>query len=245
MKKYPDTRGQNPLIHYALYGRKRGYFTNDNELKASNNIDKANSLLTFWVGIMGLLGVFVPIILQLRIYFDDKQLKDTFKNEIDEHLKRASIKYQEHCQFIDEKQARLDCQLCVNELNSFSIVAKYGCTQEYSDGSNVLILLWKQSTNNLENMIMFYFKEDSSECEKYRTELISALIHVWVTLNLFNEHDRIKPRYRSRDIVRIKDNIQQRITDIASRSYVDWSTLHGQMKDTISILRNLKFDKSS
>ncbi len=196
---------------------------NDIRQETNNNLDKTSSLISFWIGIIALLGVFVPLILQFRLYYIDKSLIHDMENKM------------------NDEQIRLENHLCMSELNSFSVIAENILLQETSDLNNVLIQLWNQSNNNLEKMIEFCFKDKQNECDKYRIELINSLIHVLIALSRIR---RLKCN-RFRDIESVSDGIRKIIIDIADRNYDDWNALHDKMKMIIKKLRVIRFSEKS
>lgn len=190
---------------------------NDLRQETNNNIDKINALISFWVGIMGLLGVFVPLILQFRLHYTDKKLRDE----------------------LDEKQMRLESLLSINRLNSFRIIAEHGIKQEHSDSIDVMRKLWEQSNDDFEKMINFCFADKLNDNEEVRLNLINSLVHILVTLSRLEENGYFK---RLRKIQRISDKLNLLVSKIISKTYTDWETLHEEMKCILIELRKMDFN---
>lgn len=190
---------------------------NDLRQETNNNIDKINALISFWVGIMGLLGVFVPLILQFRLHYTDKKLRDE----------------------LDEKQMRLESLLSINRLNSFRIIAEHGIKQECSDRGNVMQKLWEQSNDDLEKMINYCFTDKQNENDETRLNLVNSLVHILVTVSRVKTFLHIKHRRR---IDQISDKLNTLVSIIISKAYKDWETLHEEMKCILIELRKMDFN---
>lgn len=190
---------------------------NDLRQETNNNIDKINSLISFWVGIMGLLGVFVPLILQFRLHYTDKKLRDE----------------------LDEKQMRLESLLSINRLNSFRIIAEHGIKQECSDRGDVMQKLWEQSNDDLEKMINYCFTDKQNENDETRLNLVNSLVHILVTVSRVKIFLHIKHHRR---IDQISDKLNTLVSIIISKAYKDWETLHKDMKCILVKLRKINFN---
>ena len=190
---------------------------NDLRQETNNNIDKINALISFWVGIMGLLGVFVPLILQFRLHYTDKKLRDE----------------------LDEKQMRLESLLSINRLNSFRIIAEHGIKQECSDRGDVMQKLWEQSNDDLEKMINYCFTDKQNENDETRLNLVNSLVHILVTVSRVKIFLHIKHRRR---IDQISDKLNTLVSIIISKAYKDWETLHEEMKCILIELRKMDFN---
>lgn len=190
---------------------------NDLRQETNNNIDKINALISFWVGIMGLLGVFVPLILQFRLHYTDKKLRDE----------------------LDEKQMRLESLLSINRLNSFRIIAEHGIKQECSDRGDVMQKLWEQSNDDLEKMINYCFTDKQNENDETRLNLVNSLVHILVTVSRVKSFLHIKHRRR---IDQISDKLNTLVSIIISKAYKDWETLHEEMKCILIELRKMDFN---
>lgn len=190
---------------------------NDLRQETNNNIDKINALISFWVGIMGLLGVFVPLILQFRLHYTDKKLRDE----------------------LDEKQMRLESLLSINRLNSFRIIAEHGIKQECSDRGDVMQKLWEQSNDDLEKMINYCFTDKQNENDETRLNLVNSLVHILVTVSRVKIFPHIKHRRR---IDQISDKLNLLVSKIISKTYKDWETLHEEMKCILIELRKMDFN---
>ena len=190
---------------------------NDLRQETNNNIDKINALISFWVGIMGLLGVFVPLILQFRLHYTDKKLRDE----------------------LDEKQMRLESLLSINRLNSFRIIAEHGIKQECSDRGDVMQKLWEQSNDDLEKMINYCFTDKQNENDETRLNLVNSLVHILVTISRVKSFLHIKHRRR---IDQISDKLNTLVSIIISKAYKDWETLHEEMKCILIELRKMDFN---
>lgn len=190
---------------------------NDLRQETNNNIDKINALISFWVGIMGLLGVFVPLILQFRLHYTDKRLRDD----------------------LDKKQMRIESLISINRLNTFRIIAEHGLKQERSDSIDVMRKLWEQSNDDFEKMINFCFADKLNDNEGVRLNLINSLVHILVTLSRLEKNGYFK---RLRTIKRISDKLNLLVSKIISKTYTDWETLHEEMKCILIELRKIDFN---
>ena len=190
---------------------------NDLRQETNNNIDKINALISCWVGIMGLLGVFVPLILQFRLHHTDKRLRDD----------------------LDKKKMRIESLISINRLHTFRIIAEHGLKQERSDSIDVMRKLWEQSNDDFEKMINFCFADKLNDNEGVRLNLINSLVHILVTLSRLEKNGYFK---RLREIKHISDKLNLLVSNIISKTYKDWETLHEEMKCILIELRKMDFN---
>lgn len=66
--------------HKALMAR-QDMLADDLRQETNNNINKVNGWLAFWMGVMAILGVFVPIALQFKLYRESRDREDLYQRQ--------------------------------------------------------------------------------------------------------------------------------------------------------------------
>lgn len=213
---------------------------NDIRQETNNNLDKTNSLISFWVGIMALLGVFVPIILQFKIHHVAKSDIDKIKSEAETKVNEAEVKINDQIAKFDEwankTKRNIDILHYTNELSSIYLSAQYRLSTEFSSRKEVFRLLWQQSNDNFAIIIDNLFK--SPDTDQNRGQLMECLIHVSATLRLISSEIS---RNRNRSVMNANDMVRKIINIVHTRDYVNWETLHETFESLLRQLRSLTF----
>lgn len=88
--------------------------TDEIRQETNNMINKMNGWLGFWMGVMAILGVFVPIALQLKLYREnrdnDAKLRQEYKDEL-KRLRQETENYKTECERVQRtEQAELQSE---------------------------------------------------------------------------------------------------------------------------------------
>lgn len=88
--------------------------------ETNNIINKMNGWLGFWMGVMAILGVFVPIALQLKLYRENRDTEERLRKECKEeltHLRKESTLYEKKCEITQRtSQAEIKAELLNMEI---------------------------------------------------------------------------------------------------------------------------------
>lgn len=88
--------------------------------ETNNIINKMNGWLGFWMGVMAILGVFVPIALQLKLYRENRDTEERLRKECKEeltHLRKESTLYEKKCEITQRtSQAGIKAELLNMEI---------------------------------------------------------------------------------------------------------------------------------
>lgn len=75
-------------IEHLDLSRKYETLINDVRQETNNNLDKLNTWLSFWIGILAVFGVLAPIVAEYRFRLDNEKRWEEKNNEIDETFKK-------------------------------------------------------------------------------------------------------------------------------------------------------------
>lgn len=88
--------------------------TDDIRQETNNMINKMNGWLGFWMGVMAILGVFVPIALQLKLYRENRDYDTKLRQDYKDELNRLRIEinnYKTECENVQRtEQAELKAE---------------------------------------------------------------------------------------------------------------------------------------
>lgn len=88
--------------------------------ETNNIINKMNGWLGFWMGVMAILGVFVPIALQLKLYRENRDTEERLRQECKdelEHLRNKSIQNEKKNEIVQRtSQAEIKAELLKMEI---------------------------------------------------------------------------------------------------------------------------------
>lgn len=214
---------------------------NDLRQETNNNLDKTNSLISFWVGIMALLGVFVPIILQFKIHHiaksDIDRIKSDAETEITAKLNQIDNKIAEFDKWANKTKRDIDILLYTNELNSIYLGAQYRLIPEINNRREVFGHIWQQSNEKFAYIIDYTFKD--SDTSQNRAQLMECLINVSATLRLISSETS---RNRHRSVMEANNKVKEAMKVIYSRNYMNWQALHVTFEQLLSQLRSIDFE---
>lgn len=96
--------------------------TDDIRQETNNIVNKMNGWLGFWMAVMAILGVFVPIALQIKLYLEnrdsDARLRQECHEEL-EHLREESASYESKCEnVLRTEQAKITGELLKMEVHA-------------------------------------------------------------------------------------------------------------------------------
>lgn len=128
---------------------------NDIRQETSNNIDRINSVLTFWLGIMSLVGVLVPIALQIRLKHSSEYELSTLREEKDR------LQNDMHC--LAEKFSY------IGNISALQNISQCRSTPESIDSQTLIKCIWKDSLYRFECVFSSIF----SEIEENKLRIIS------------------------------------------------------------------------
>lgn len=204
---------------------------NDLRQETNSNIDKINALLSFWVGIIALLGVFIPIALQFKLRADSNERMNVIEKRFhkikkDIHkwsiLQNKEIKYHSH----------------IYTLNSICINAEHKISLELGNYESISQGIWDNAIENFKEIVTVIFSQE--ENNKNRYILIDSLIHTAVALDKINRSaSRSQTRHRS--ITNAQDSVSRIITIIHSKNYPSWVSLHTTMQSLLQQLSIIDF----
>ena len=214
---------------------------NDQRQETNNNLDKTNLLISFWVGIMALLGVFIPIILQFKIHHIAKSevekikaeletIKSDSKTAVNQEIKKVSSQ-------MDEWKKEVKILHYINELSSIYLGAQYRLIPEINNRREVFGQIWQQSNKKFAYIIDNTFKD--TDTDQNRAQLMECLINVSATLRLIISETS---RNRHRSVMEANNKVKEVMKMVNSRDYLNWQALHTTFEELLSKLRSIDFE---
>lgn len=182
--------------------------------ESNNIINKMNGWLGFWIGVLALLGVFVPISLQFRLKQNADSQADELKNKCDDIEKDLTTKEKDIKNRINETIGNFQKEKNLLEFTSLVRNFQYVFetpemqTNEYRRG--VLVRIWQRIIPRLHEFISNYSKNNRD------VDVIHELtIGLVMTANVLTLMLRMAPR-RIRHLNKMIDDTMRLISDLNS-----------------------------
>lgn len=86
--------------------RRQDILTDDLRQETNNVINKVNGWLAFWMGIMAILGVFVPIALQFKLYRETRDREEEGKTKLEKAIRGGRIMLNKSKELWDKEIAK-------------------------------------------------------------------------------------------------------------------------------------------
>lgn len=202
--------------------------------ETNNTINKVNGWLSFWMGIMAILGVFVPIALQFKLYREtresDRNLKkqhEEDRNRIEDCLRQcqADIKgeyvrveadiQRTHKSIIEEINKEVDLLKFSGSIKSFQNLAD--CPSLSNNETRGLLMRknWDEIVRITKRVINSYFHDTGSRDQNLTYQLSIVLIQ---TADVLSTIRKLHP-HRSRRLQSLMEQSYRIVTEINSTSY--------------------------
>lgn len=203
---------------------------NDIRQETNNSIDKINMILSFWLGMMAIFGVAVPLVMDhLRRKESERDLERQ-KKEVDEKARKLENE-------IGKERKAVENLRLISELNAISLNIEERIIPETGDKRSVTIDLWNRSNEKFRLIVEQIFGENESEDN--RIHLMECLVGIYSTLNAINRH---MVTHRSRSLYTAIDQIKELMKVVYQRTYFNWGDLHQSINGLIRTLRSVEFD---
>lgn len=87
----------------------------DTRQEVNNVINKTNGWLAFWIGVMSLVGVFIPLVLQFKFHSDSQKAQEKSENE----LKRLKDEHEKEKKEVEIRTKQMEAQFeqCEHNIN--------------------------------------------------------------------------------------------------------------------------------
>lgn len=246
-KNIQDSILESVVASQIMILKRQDDLVNDIRQETNNNIEKAHALLSFWVGILALLGVFVPLILQFKMHhYAKKDIEDlkreliseinVLMNEVRGEKRALGIVMADMGKLRDD----LEPQRYLNDISSIRVNAEQGFLPELGESRGIFRRMWEQSMDNFSHLIDSFF-EQRCDCEQTRIQLIGCLIHTSAALI---EVTRDSSRRRHRAVRRGIERLRETIRMVVYHNYPNWRVLHDELEALLQELRSMNFDDS-
>lgn len=232
----PDSVLEAVVASQIMILKRQDDLVNDIRQETNNNLEKTHALLSFWVGVMALLGILVPLLLQFKLRHNAEMEIEKIKEECHKLIGRI----EESKKDLDYLNDKLRSQDCLNELSVVRIDSEYRLLPEMGYSQGVLRRIWAQAMDNFHTLVGLLF-EHEKDCERTHIELIGYMVHISAALSIV-ARGTARGRYRS--VRWCIGRIRGTIGIVARQEYKNWQELHNLLEVLVKDLRTVNFDDS-
>lgn len=200
------------IAHLDLY-KKYDTIISDVRQETNNNLDKLNTWLSFWIGILAVFGVLAPVVAEYRFRLENEKEWEKLKNEMDDTFKKYRT-----------LMAAKELESCV-----YSLVQcrDFGNS---SERTNIAIFLLRQVRTSLRQFIHEFNNENeepsqNSVCQEI---LIRMLIFLLSLIQELRYWDCFQNQIRTIDI--IQNDILQILRSISNREVIQSRMIIDQLQ---------------
>ncbi len=187
---------------------------NDFRQEMNNNINKMNTWLAFAIGVMSVIGVFIPVILQFKLNSEYKEKARRLEIEIKKNSKEAINKLNAEVNTIqakfDETKDNFERDLHLQHLLVNFLSFKHGCDdnilQNQPDRDLLMRFVWCKAVDSFDKVVKDCL-EDIDHTEESRARLLISF------LMMYSMVEKIKSSLHTRR-VRELNSITAQIKDI-------------------------------
>lgn len=187
---------QNIVKGQELVIERQDALVQDLRQESNNLINKMNGWLAFWIGIIALLGVFIPIAMQFKLSHESQEEQKIRSREFEMQKEELHKTKKDLKEKIDDNLKRFNADIKAMEYTALIRNFQYVCespeinVNEYRRG--LLLRIWDKMTLKLNLFISNYCNaaDDRSKMESIH-ELTVALI---MTTNVLAMISRLSPR---------------------------------------------------
>ncbi len=233
---------------------------NDFRQEMNNNINKVNTWLAFAIGIISILGVFVPLVLQYKMqtHYDAKfiELADkqqlTMRTRLNELNRTVQSRLDELKVVKDELDAlkeKWKHELELSEMglhfNAFQIGIHDGSMHHNPNREVIFKHVWSKAVSSFDSLVKSWNKTISSstpgsdidkELEIFQME---GLIKLYAMVNILKTHD---PKRRHRLLWNITDKIESILNELNRELHTTQSreSVSQEMEDLLKKLNEVE-----
>lgn len=160
--------------HKALMAR-QDMLADDLRQETNNNINKVNGWLAFWMGVMAILGVFVPIALQFKLYRESRDREDLYqrrfkdtKTDVEKCIRQINTDFQSEIVRIESylykrMEKRVNDEIAIFEpiklyfkVRTFNLLCKSSELKDVSSRGRILDESWREITDKFADLIDYF-----------------------------------------------------------------------------------------
>lgn len=217
--------------------------------ESNNLINKVNGWLGFWIGIMALLGVFIPIALQFKLYRESRDTDQKIEKDVEKIIQKFKrdfdkLRFKTIAEItrLDNHKTEIEKSLSAkmdefNHVKSMAIARSFQSIAECpeinvnNNRDNLLKDNWKEMIDIFGKYVDDYCKKDSNFASPYSLSLI--LLQIISTLSIIRT---LNPR-RSRQVKKLKDLAYELVKEF-NESGIDKSKKENSLRNFNADLQN-------
>lgn len=190
---------------------------NDFRQEMNNNINKVNTWLAFAIGIISILGVFVPLVLQYKMqtHYDAKFIELADKQQLTMRTRLNEIKVvKDELDTLKEKwKHELELSEMGLHFNAFQIGIHDGSMHHNPNREVIFKHVWSKAVSSFDSLVKSWNKttpgsDIDKELEIFQME---GLIKLYAMVNILKTHD---PKRRHRLLWNITDKIESILNEL-------------------------------
>ena len=229
--------------------RQQETLVDDFRQEMNNNINKMNTWLAFAVGMLSVLGVFVPLALQYRMQSQDEKNFKALSDKQDERFKSLSDKLKlelenqkkEYKTLSEDSRKEMELAQLASHYNALYIGYEVGALVQYGNREELFRMIWKEALKSFVDVVNTCFNQEFETREGYlRTKvlMVEGLIKLQGMLTMMRNH---RGSIRQRTVWTIGEDIHTLIDKInsATETKESYRLIHESLKELINKLDDL------
>lgn len=218
---------------------------NDFRQEMNNNINKVNTWLAFAIGIISILGVFVPLVLQYKMqtHYDAKFIELADKQQLTMRTRLNEIKVvKDELDALKEKwKHELELSEMGLHFNAFQIGIHDGSMHHNPNREVIFKHVWSKAVSSFDSLVKSWNKttpgsDIDKELEIFQME---GLIKLYAMVNILKTHD---PKRRHRLLWNITDKIESILNELNRELHTTQSreSVSQKMEDLLKKLNEVE-----
>ena len=203
------------------------------DIRQENNnlIDKVNLWLTFWIAVLSIISIILPIIVQYQVYREFE--KNILKKVRDLRLKMENYQ-KDHQSIINKHQSE---RILREGINLLMVGIDSSLVEPPNLKNNAYFKhLWFSVYEQLRIISNEYFNNKKNVDINCDYQLTDLLLYMY---DYMNQLQRVVPVYKSRDFNLVQDSIRKTFLKIINNEYPSYESLKKEYNDLIELFRQL------
>lgn len=204
---------------------------NDVRQETNNFINKANGLISIWIGIFALFGILLPIVWQFRLRKEYKQAEEDLNKKIDRSLKKVTDEIEKAKR--EKEKAELNNLTRVLEVcNDYRMIPNHTATLH----APIQNYFWYQVLKISGRIIEESFDDENHLISEKKEELLETLLLLFSIVRNYN----IGPSpHRKREYDQAIDRLRKEIYKLCCNTTLSNPNYLNELKDLLNNLSEL------
>lgn len=204
---------------------------NDVRQETNNFINKANGLISIWIGIFALFGILLPIVWQFRLRKEYKQAEEDLNKKIDRSLKKVTDEI-EKAKREKEKSELNNLTRVLEVCNDYRMIPNHTATLH----APIQNYFWYQVLKISGRIIEESFDEGNHLISEKKEELLETLLLLFSIVRNYN----IGPSpHRKREYDQAIDRLRKEIYKLCCNTTLSNPNYLNELKDLLNNLSEL------